>query len=184
MPGAARISLLALVTVATFGGCGSSGDSIPSGDADQLLKRLDEVEGAIESGKCEGAQASAQLFVTQVDQLPASVDSDVKKALDAGSERLSQLAADPEQCTQTGPSGFSGQQTTETPTTQPATTETTTTSTSTQEEEPKEPGGGGEQGGGNEGGGGNQGGGGEGGGGDGGDGGTGSGGTGAGGGGK
>jgi hypothetical protein len=179
MPGAARISLLALVTIATFAGCGSSGDSIPADQGDVLLTRLDEVENAIESGNCDGAQDSAQLFVSQVDQLPDSVDSDVKKALDAGSERLSQLAADPEQCTQTGPSGFSGQQTTETPTTQPATTETTTTST--QEEEPKEPGGGGEQGGGNKGGG-NEGGGGETGGGGGGDGGTGSGGASAGGG--
>ena len=136
MPGVARIGLLALVAV-SIGACGSGGDSIPADQADVLRTRLDEIENAVGEGNCDGAQDSAALFATQVQDLPDDVEADVKKALEAGAERLSQLASDPEQCEPTGASGLTGEQPT-TSSTVETTTSTTETTTSTEEEQPEE----------------------------------------------
>ena len=133
MPGAARISLLALISGLALAGCGGGGDkSIPADQGDMLLTRLDEIEGAVEGGNCDGAAASAELFATQVDGLPEEVDDEVKRLLIGGAERLTELVTDCEP-TPTGPSGFEAQQ----PTTAPAVTsdETTTETTITEGEE-------------------------------------------------
>jgi hypothetical protein len=165
-----RVTLLAIAAAALLAGCGGDDPTIPADLGEQLQTRLDEVEGAVAEGNCEGAQESADLFVTQVDQLPAEVDEEVKRLLTAGGERLQELAS--EQCEEPTPSGPSGEEgfvpPPEEETTTPATT-SSTTSTEQQQPPPDEDGddGGGGQGGGGQGGGG-QGGGGQGGGGQGG----------------
>jgi hypothetical protein len=120
-----RVSLLALAAAALLTGCGGDDATIPSDRGEQLLTRLDEVEGAIAEGNCDGAQASADLFSQQAQELPADVDAEVKRLLIAGGERLQELAT--EQCeepTPTGPSGQTGFQP-EAPSEQPRTTSTT-----------------------------------------------------------
>jgi uncharacterized membrane protein YgcG len=151
-----RVTLLAIAAAALLAGCGGDDPTIPADLGEQLQTRLDEVEGAVAEGNCEGAQDSADLFVTQVDQLPAEVDDEVKRLLTAGGERLQELAS--EQCDEPTPSGTSGEEgfvpPPEEETTTPATT-SSTTSTEQQQPPPDEDGddGGGGQGGGGQGGG-------------------------------
>jgi hypothetical protein len=103
-----RVSLLAVAAATLLAGCGGDEGTIPGEDSDQLLTRLDEIEGAVAEGQCEGAQASADLFVDQVAQLPADVDQEVKRLLTEGGERLQQLAT--EQCEEPPPTGASGEE--------------------------------------------------------------------------
>jgi len=130
-----RVSLLALAAAGLLTGCGGDDATIPADRGEQLLTRLDEVEGAVAEGNCDGAQASADLFSQQVQELPPDVDAEVKRLLVAGGERLQELAT--EQCEEavTGPSGEAGFQPEE-PEQQPATTQSSTTTTSTIEEQP------------------------------------------------
>jgi hypothetical protein len=120
-----RILLLVTVAAALLTGCGGNDGTIPADQGDTLVKRLDEVEGAVADGNCDGAQASADLFSTQVSQLPAEVDDEVKQGLIQGAQRLRELAgAQCEPATPTGPSGETGVLP-EQPTEQPGTTEST-----------------------------------------------------------
>ncbi|HEX2468891.1 MAG TPA: hypothetical protein VHJ54_11855 [Solirubrobacterales bacterium] len=157
MPAGGRLSLLAIAVATLLAGCGGDdGGTIPADRADQLTARLTEVEGAVAEGDCDGARASANLFVTQVDQLPAEVDDEVKQALREGGERLQQLAT--EQCEEpdvgaTGESGFQSEEPTTTPgtTTPTETTPETTTNTTTDEDtQPPDDGQGGDGGEGNQ----------------------------------
>jgi hypothetical protein len=161
--------LLALAAAALLAGCGGDDPTIPADRGEQLMTRLDEVEGAVAEGNCDGAQESADLFRDQVADLPAEVDDEVKRLLTAGGERLQQLAT--EQCDEPPPTGASGEEGFQSaePTTTPETTvdTTTETTTSTPEEQQTPPddggdengsgnqgaGGSGNQGGGNSGGG-------------------------------
>jgi uncharacterized membrane protein YgcG len=149
-----RVMLLALAAAALLAGCGGEDPTIPADRGEQLLTRLDEVEGAVAEGNCEGAQESADLFATQVDDLPDQVDDEVKRLLVAGGERLQELAV--EQCeepTPTGPSGEAGFQPEETTTTPETTADPTTeTTTSTPEEDQTPPDDDGDDDGGNQGG--------------------------------
>jgi hypothetical protein len=103
-----RVSLLAVAAAILLAGCGGDEGTIPGENSDQLLTRLDEIEGAVAEGQCEGAQASADLFVDQVAQLPGDVDQEVKRLLTEGGERLQQLAT--EQCEEPPPTGASGEE--------------------------------------------------------------------------
>jgi hypothetical protein len=146
-----RLTLLAIAAAALLAGCGGDDPTIPADRGEQLLTRLDEVEGAVAEGNCEGAQGSADLFVTQVDELPAEVDDEVKRLLMAGGERLQELAT--EQCEEPTPTGPTGEEgfvpPPEEETTTPATTSTTTTSTDEEQTPPDD--GGDDDGGGNQG---------------------------------
>jgi uncharacterized membrane protein YgcG len=157
--------LLALAAAALLAGCGGDEGTIPPENSEDLLARLTEIEEAVPRGDCDGAQASADLFVQQVDQLPADVDDEVKRLLNAGGVRLQELAAD--QCEEPPPTGASGEEgfQPEEPTTTPETTADTTTDTAEQQSPPDDEGddeggngntgnqGGGNSGGGNQGGG-------------------------------
>jgi hypothetical protein len=103
-----RVSLLAIAAATLLAGCGGDEGTIPAENSEQLVERLNEIEGAIPEGDCDGAQNSANLFVEQVAQLPADVDSEVKRLLTAGGERLQQLAT--EQCEEPPPTGASGEE--------------------------------------------------------------------------
>jgi hypothetical protein len=101
-----RVSLLAIAAATLVAGCGGDEGTIPTENSEQLVERLNEIEGAIPEGDCDGAQNSANLFVEQVADLPGDVDAEVKRLLTAGGERLQQLAT--EQCEEPPPTGASG----------------------------------------------------------------------------
>jgi uncharacterized membrane protein YgcG len=145
-----RVSLLAMAAAALLAGCGGDDPTIPADRGDQLLTRLDEVEGAVAAGNCEGAQDSADLFVAQVDELPAEVDDEVKRLLRAGGERLQELAT--ERCEEPTPTGPSGEEGFVPPPEEETTTPATTSSTTSTEQEEPPPDDEGDDGGGNQGG--------------------------------
>jgi uncharacterized membrane protein YgcG len=151
LPGG-RVTLLAIAAAALLAGCGGDDPTIPADRGEQLQTRLDEVEGAVAEGNCEGAQESADLFVTQVDQLPAEVDDEVKRLLMAGGERLQELAT--ERCEEPTPTGPSGEEGFVPPPEEETTTPGTTSSTTSTEQQQPPPDEGGDDGGGNQGGGG------------------------------
>jgi hypothetical protein len=141
MSSGGRLSLLAIAAATLLAGCGGDDGTIPPAQGEDLVTRLDEVEGAVAEGKCDGAQASADLFVQQVDQLPASVDDEVKRGLLEGGERLQELATT--ECEEpdtgaTGESGFVPEETTEEPAIEPPTDEETSQPPTDEESQPSE----------------------------------------------
>jgi hypothetical protein len=149
LPGG-RVTLLAIAAAALLAGCGGDDPTIPADRGEQLQTRLDEVEGAVAEGNCEGAQESADLFVTQVDELPAEVDDEVKRLLMAGGARLQELAT--EQCEEPTPTGPSDEEGFVPPPEEETTTPGTTSSTTSTEQQQPPPDEGGDDGGGNQGG--------------------------------
>jgi hypothetical protein len=143
MPKRLRPILLALILAgASAGVLGCGGDnnpepSIPAADAQTLLAKITEVQANVDVGSCLVAEDKADELLADIEQLPASVNEDVRRALDNGANQLKLLLADPSQCQ--GPSTTSEPTTTTEPTTtqEPTTTErnrpeTTTTPTQTE----------------------------------------------------
>jgi hypothetical protein len=127
MPNKLRPILLALLLAgasAAVLGCGDSNGPDPSlapQEAAVLNSKIDEIQDNVEVGSCLVASDKTDDLIADVQDLPSSVDSDVKTALENGANRLKLLLADPDQC--------EGRTTTSEPTTTstPSTTEETTT---------------------------------------------------------
>jgi hypothetical protein len=126
MPKIVRPILLALfLAAATAGvlGCGGSSGpdpSISSQEAAVLSSKIDEIQANVRVGSCLVASDKTDDLIADIQQLPSSVNSDVKSALQNGANQLKILLADPDQC--------EGRTTTsETTTSTPSTTEETTT---------------------------------------------------------
>jgi hypothetical protein len=135
--------------------CGSDDEgTIPPDDAQAMLDALGDAQAERDEQDCAGLADAAGNLITEVDDLPDSVDPEVRTALAEGGQNLQDLASDESKCEPagpTGPTGPSGQQTETTePATVPPVTETTTAETTTTEEqtveEPPPSGGGGGQG--------------------------------------
>lgn len=111
---------------ASFGilGCGGGGPkpSIPSGDAATLLGRIQEIRSNVDNGSCFVASDRTDSLLLDIQNLPSSVNGDVKQALENGANQLKILLNDPSQC-----EGHTTSTTTTTPSTQ--STESTTTHT-------------------------------------------------------
>jgi hypothetical protein len=126
MPKPLRVIVLAVVlTAASAGviGCGNSGPdpSIPPENARTLLSKIAEIKANVDVGSCLVAAEKTDDLLSDVADLPSSVNSDVKQALDSGANNLKLQLTDPSKCqgrTET---------TTPTETTAPTTTEETTT---------------------------------------------------------
>ena len=126
MPKPLRVIVLAVVLAAASAGvigCGSSGPdpSIPQENARILLAKIAEIKANVDVGSCLVAAEKTDDLLSDVADLPSSVNSDVKQALDSGANNLKLLLTDPSKCqgrTET---------TTTTETTAPTTTEETTT---------------------------------------------------------
>jgi hypothetical protein len=136
MPNLLRPALLALFLAAAAAGVlgcgGSSGPdpSIQSQEAAVLSSKIDEIQANVQVGSCLVAADKTDDLIADVQQLPSSVNSDVKNALENGANQLKILLSDPSQCegrTTTTESTTSTPSTT-TERTQP----TTTTKTQTQ----------------------------------------------------
>ena len=131
MPKMLRPAVLALflagVSAGVLGCGGSSGPdpSLTSQEAAVLSSKIDEIQANVQVGSCLVASDKTDDLIADVQQLPSSVNSEVKTALENGANQLKILLADPNQC--------EGRTTTsETTTSTPSTTEATTTTTKTQ----------------------------------------------------
>ena len=126
MPKPLRVIVLAVVLAAASAGvigCGSSGPdpSIPPENARILLSKIAEIKANVDVGSCLVAAEKTDDLLSDVADLPASVNSDVKQALDSGANNLKLQLTDPSKCQ-------GRTETTTTPeTTTPSTTEETTT---------------------------------------------------------
>ena len=126
MPNLLRPAVLALfLAAAAVGilGCGGSSSPDPSLTAQEaavLSSKIDEIEANVQVGSCLVAADKTDDLIADVQELPSSVNSDVKSALENGANQLKVLLADPSQC--------EGHTTTsETTTSTPSTTQQTTT---------------------------------------------------------
>ena len=122
MPMRLRPILLALVLAAATGalaGCGGSSGPDPSidrADATTLLTQLQEIKANVDvDSPCVAADRTDNL-IADIQELPSSVNSDVRQALDSGANNLKLLL-----------SGDCESRTTTESTTAPTTTEETTT---------------------------------------------------------
>jgi hypothetical protein len=140
MPKMSRPILLALLLAAAAAGVlgcgGSSGPdpSISSQEAAVLSSKIDEIQANVQVGSCLVAADKTDDLIADIQQLPSSVNSDVKSALQNGANQLKILLSDPTQCegrTTTSETTTSTPSTTE-PTTTTKTHPTTTTRTQTQ----------------------------------------------------
>jgi hypothetical protein len=126
MPNKLRSIVLALFLAGASAGVlgcgGSSGPdpSIPAQEAAVLSSKIDEIQANVQVGSCVVASSKTDDLIADIQNLPSSVNSDVKSALQNGANQLKLLLADPSQC--------QGRTTTsETTTSTPSTTESTTT---------------------------------------------------------
>ncbi len=126
MPKMVRPTLLALflagVSAGLLGCGGSSGPdpSISAQEAAVLSSKIDEIQANVQVGSCLVAADKTDDLIADIQQLPSSVNSDVKSALENGANQLKILLGDPDQCE-------GRTTTTESTTTTPSTTEETTT---------------------------------------------------------
>lgn len=104
MPIKIRSAVLALIPVAgvmVLAGCGGDSGPDPSisrEDAQTLLAQVQEVEDNVEVGSCIVASDRTDQLISDIGELPDSVDEDVRQALDNGANNLRLLLADPDQC--------------------------------------------------------------------------------------
>jgi hypothetical protein len=148
MPIKIRSVLLALIPVAgimVLAGCGGDGGPDPSispEDTQTLLAQIQEIEDNVEVGSCIVASDRTDQLISDIGELPDSVDEDVRQALDNGANNLRLLLADPDQCereettvettTEEEPTTTEEETTTRETTTRPEQTQTKTTPTQTQ----------------------------------------------------
>jgi hypothetical protein len=130
MPKKLRPVLLALILagacVGVLGCGGSSGPdpSLSSQEAAVLSSKIDEIQSNVAVGSCLVASTKTDDLIADVQELPSSVNDQVKTALENGANQLKILLNDPSQC--------QGRTTTaETTTSTPSTTESTTSTTRT-----------------------------------------------------
>ena len=151
MPIKIRSAVLALIPVAgvmVLAGCGGDSGPDPSisrEDAQTLLAQVQEIEDNVEVGSCIVASDRTDQLISDIGELPDSVDEDVRQALDNGANNLRLLLADPDQCEReettvettteeepTTTEEAEEETTTRETTTRPEQTETQTTPTQTQ----------------------------------------------------
>ena len=129
-------------------GCGGDSGPDPSisrEDAQTLLAQVQEIEDNVEVGSCIVASDRTDQLISDIGELPDSVDEDVRQALDNGANNLRLLLADPDQCEReettvettteeepTTTEEAEEETTTRETTTRPEQTETQTTPTQTQ----------------------------------------------------
>jgi hypothetical protein len=140
MPKVLRPILLALMVVGASAGllgCGNSGPSpsIPAQEAAVLTSKISEIQANIEVGSCLVAADKTDDLIADINNLPSSVNSDVRQALDNGANNLKLQLTDPDKCqgrTETTTNSTSTPSTTESTTTERTQSTTSTTRTQTQ----------------------------------------------------
>jgi hypothetical protein len=107
-------------------GCGGGGPkpSIPADNAATLLGELQEIQANVETGSCFVASDRTDSLISDIQNLPSDVNSDVQNALENGAKQLTILLSDPSKC--------EAHTTSTTTTTTPSTQSTQSTATRTQ----------------------------------------------------
>jgi cell division protein FtsN len=130
------LALLLGVAAALAIGCGDRSNLIPADAANELKAQLAAVKAAVDGGDCSGAEAAVDRASARYQELPASVDTRLKKRIGDGIRSLRQTV--PTDCqaaqtqTETTPTDTTPTETTPTQTaTTPTQTETTPTQTET-----------------------------------------------------
>jgi hypothetical protein len=127
MPKLLRPILLALILAAASAvviGCGGSNGPSPSlsgQEAAVLKSKIDEIKANVDVGSCLVAADKTDDLIADVQDLPSSVNSDVRQALSNGANNLKLLLTNPDKC----------QGRAETPTTETTTPSTTSTTQET-----------------------------------------------------
>ena len=88
-----------IACVAALAACGEEDEpepSIPPDAGTAIVEALDRVRERVESGDCDGAEATAQSVRDAIAALPAAVPDDLRQALVQGSDNLIQRI--PDQC--------------------------------------------------------------------------------------
>jgi hypothetical protein len=142
MPNKVRSILLALFLAAVAAGvvgCGGGNGpdpSISSQEAAVLDSKIDEIQANVQVGSCLVAAEKTDDLLADINDLPGSVNQDVRNALSRGATNLKGLLEDPDQCqgrTATSDTTTSTPSTTSTESTTTTNTgSTTTTRTQTQ----------------------------------------------------
>jgi hypothetical protein len=137
MPKPLRPTFLALIlaAVVAMAGCGGSSGPDPSisqGEAQTLLSKIAEIRANVDVGSCLVAADKTDDLLADIADLPSSVNTDVKDALDNGANNLKLLLTDPSKCQ--GRSETTTQETTPTEETTTERTQSTTKTTPTQTE--------------------------------------------------
>jgi hypothetical protein len=141
MPKRLRPIILALILAGgttALAGCGNSGPSpsIPAADATTLIGKIEEIRANVDNGSCLVAADRTDDLIADINNLPSSVDSSVKEALNSGANNLKLLLSDPSKCagrttSTTTPSTTESTSSTESTTTTKTRPTTTTTPTQT-----------------------------------------------------
>ncbi|HWC26680.1 MAG TPA: hypothetical protein VG474_08865 [Solirubrobacteraceae bacterium] len=130
------LALLLGVGAALLAACGSNTTAgIPAASADDLKSQIEDVQQAVDDGRCSDVPGQLRQVDERIDRLPPSTDDQLERSLRDGAETLRGVAV--EECDETPTETTTTEElpaeTTTAPaetTTQPA--ETTTTETSTQ----------------------------------------------------
>jgi hypothetical protein len=99
---------------------------LPGDTADQIIANLDAVKADARAGDCSSAATEVAAVQQQIDELPSSVDSQLRARLAEGAQNLADVVNSPGAC----------ESTTEA-TTEPTTTEESTTTTTTEKQKTK-----------------------------------------------
>jgi len=121
-------AVLVAAVVVAVAGCGGQKRTIPTHTAQSFLTQLDKIGEQFDNGSCTGASAKVAALANQVRQLPSSVDSEVKRNLQAGVARLARLV---QSCQRQTPTNTTPTTTVPTTTVPTATVPTTTVPTNT-----------------------------------------------------
>lgn len=130
------LGALAAVALASCGGDDDDDGTIPPENASAMLQDLDDARGELDELDCDSLGDAAGNLLDEINNLPDTVDPEVRTALVEGAQNLQSQASDESQCEP----ATTEQTTTEPPTTEETTTEPTTTeeTTTTEPEEDKE----------------------------------------------
>ena len=118
------LALLLCIAAALLAACGGTSDGVPSANAGDLKSQLEDVQQAVDSGRCSDVYGQLKQVDERIDDLPPSTDAQLVRSLRDGADRLRSVAI--EQCDATP-----AQTTTETTTTETDTTTTETDATTT-----------------------------------------------------
>jgi hypothetical protein len=114
--------LAAALALAGCGGSSGPDPSISQASAQTLLAKIAEIRANVDVGSCLVAADKTDDLLSDIADLPSSVNTDVKDALDNGANNLKLLLTDPSKC-----EGRSEPTTTQETTTTPTETQETTT---------------------------------------------------------
>src|ERR687897_410886 len=90
---------LGAVCAIVLAACGSDEEgTIPPASAQALIQSLQDARGERSQGDCQGVADAAGNLLTQIDELPDSVDPGVRQALVEGANNLRQLGEDETNC--------------------------------------------------------------------------------------